>query len=87
VGNYQLFVYPPFRAVPRVLMHVDDSGEFPDGQRCGHLVCRKCGHAEWRAAGLTNQRRGLPCPTCNGKGQKARALHPSTAGQEDQSRG
>lgn len=56
-------------AKPRVKrMHVVDAGNYPDGRKCIHFVCRRCGHDtgwivdEWT---VSENRRGRPCPTCN----------------------
>lgn len=62
-----LFGFTKPRAAPRILMHIDDAGMFPDGRPCGHFCCRICGREEWLAASLTEMRRGIPCTTCNAK--------------------
>jgi len=51
------------RALPRVMMHPDDFGP----ERMAHFHCKKCGHADWYTeCTLTDYRRGIPCPNCNG---------------------
>jgi len=57
------------RRNPRVMMHVIDAGT--DG--CNdviHFECRKCGHdTGWiiDTKTVTENKRGVPCPKCNGK--------------------
>jgi hypothetical protein len=61
-----LFDRPPRRA-PRVMMHAEDCGEFPDGKMAVFLVCPKCGHKTgWVYGDWLDMRRGRPCPVCNG---------------------
>jgi hypothetical protein len=57
---------PRHRASRRVLMHIVDAGEFPDGKRAGSFLCRRCQHATgWIYATLAELRRGMACPKCN----------------------
>lgn len=50
---------------PRVLMHLIDAGNI-EGERAARFSCRKCGYETgWMPAGLTEQRRGVPCENCN----------------------
>lgn len=60
------------RTKPRVLMHVFDAGNCggcDDGEHDVCFECRKCGHqTDWvRVRTVTEGRRGVPCPKCNGQ--------------------
>lgn len=59
----EMFAKP---AIPRVVrMHVIDAGSI-EGERAARFACRKCGYeGGWTPCGLTEQRRGMPCPNCN----------------------
>ena len=49
----------------RVLMHLIDAGTI-EGQRAARFCCTRCGtETGWMPCGLTEQRRGVPCPNCN----------------------
>lgn len=63
IKQLELLDKPPRRA-PRVLMHVTDAGD-----RYIQFTCRTCGHRESRYGDfgtVTENKRGLPCPMCNG---------------------
>lgn len=46
-------------------MHVIDSGEM-HGERAARFYCEHCETTTgWMPSGLTEQRRGIPCPECN----------------------
>lgn len=56
----------PPRAKRRVLMHMTDAGEFPDGKTCGKYHCDRCGaDTGWVYTSFTELRRGIPCLDCN----------------------
>ena len=61
---------PPARP-HRMMMHVVDAGQYPDGRMAAHFVCRRCGHdAGWLAVvNVTTAKRGEPCPVCNSSGE------------------
>lgn len=65
VRTAQLFPSPP---VPRIKrMHVDDAG-----QGIAQFKCRICGHvSDWlQIESVTEAKRGIPCPNCNGSAAK-----------------
>lgn len=50
------------RAKPRVMMRILDAGD-----EVASFECSRCGHRTgWVGATVTEQRRGKPCPQCNG---------------------
>lgn len=50
------------RRPARVLAHMVDCGEFPDGRTCGEFVCPRCGWNSQHVACSSNKlRRGIPC--------------------------
>lgn len=57
------------RRPPRKMMHVADAGHLPGGSKGIRFKCSHCGHDtgwiadEWT---ITENRRGHPCPVCNG---------------------
>ena len=59
-------------------MHVVDAGACCGGPAVGvntavHLKCQHCGHDDgWRNMMLAESKRGIPCPKCNGDGEKGR---------------
>lgn len=56
------------RRRPRVMMHVTDAGELPNGKRGVHFKCGHCGFDEgWTelAETVSAAKRGRPCPNCN----------------------
>ncbi|MGC2853918.1 hypothetical protein ACM64Y_00450 [Novispirillum sp. DQ9] len=59
----------PPRKPARVLMHVYDAGNLPGGGRGVCFRCCRCGHdTGWvEASTLTEDKRGRPCPSCNGQ--------------------
>lgn len=51
---------------PRVVAHMIDAGNFPDGRMAAHFACCRCEWAEWLAVeNATEARRGHACPKCN----------------------
>lgn len=61
-----MFGRPP-RAMRGQLMHVYDIGGSESNPDC-QMRCKRCGFAsEWlRFDSVTEAKRGLPCPACNG---------------------
>lgn len=58
-------MFPKIWTPRRVLMHIIDAGHI-EGEPAARFQCRKCGYeGGWMPAGLTEQRRGIPCPNCN----------------------
>lgn len=59
----EMFAKP---VIPRVRrMHVMDSGHI-EGERAARFYCERCETTTgWMPCGLTEQRRGIPCPECN----------------------
>jgi len=57
----------PPRAKPRVMMHVTDGGYVDGLGDAATFKCDRCGHeSDWtRINGVTDVRRGFPCPKCN----------------------
>lgn len=55
-----------FTKPPRIKrMHVIDAGEM-HGERAARYYCGRCETTTgWMPSGLTEQRRGIPCPECN----------------------
>lgn len=57
------------RSPRKVRMRVMDAGHLPHGVKGIEFECKKCGHNTgwiediWT---VTENRRGLPCPKCNG---------------------
>lgn len=50
----------------RVMAHMSDAGNFPDGRMAVLFVCRKCAWSQWLAvANVTEGKRGHACPQCN----------------------
>jgi hypothetical protein len=51
---------------PRVVrMHMIDAGDI-EGEKAARFACRKCGYeGGWMPCGITEIRRGVPCPNCN----------------------
>ena len=61
----ELFTKPP--RLKR--MHVIDAGEI-QGERAARFYCERCGtETGWMPCGMTEIRRGIPCPECNGSEQ------------------
>jgi DNA-directed RNA polymerase subunit RPC12/RpoP len=59
----ELLQKPPRRS-PRVLMHVCDAGDDVVQFRCSTCGCR----SKWLTGmSVTEAKRGLPCPKCNGE--------------------
>jgi DNA-directed RNA polymerase subunit RPC12/RpoP len=59
----------PPRKPPQKLMHVIDAGANPyvgPPNMIAKFKCARCGRAsDWIPIGLTEAKRGIPCPTCN----------------------
>lgn len=55
-----------FAKPPRIKrMHVIDAGHI-EGERAARFYCERCEtETGWYACGLTEARRGIPCPECN----------------------
>jgi len=64
--QFEMFAKPPRPHVWR--MHVCDAGNGEEGKPICKMRCRKCGHESgWiEFDTVTEAKRGLPCPTCNG---------------------
>lgn len=66
MSKSDLFGFVKPRAAPRVMMHMTDAGEFPDGKSAAVFVCRKCRRSSgWIYATHAEIRRGIPCSDCN----------------------
>ena len=55
-----------FAKKPRLVrMHVLDAGEI-QGERAARFYCERCEtETGWMPCGMTEIRRGIPCPECN----------------------
>lgn len=62
----EMFPRPP-RKNPRVMMRVTDAGLSPGGDHIATFECARCGaKTGWLVCGgVTDVRRGEPCPQCN----------------------
>jgi hypothetical protein len=62
----ELLAKPP-RKRRRVLMHLIDAGNLPNGGKGVHFKCGRCGHdgGWWQVDTVTEAKRGEPCPKCN----------------------
>jgi hypothetical protein len=51
---------------PRIRrMHVIDAGTI-EGEKAARFYCERCGtETGWYPCGITEAKRGLPCPECN----------------------
>jgi len=57
---------PKPRQKPRKLMHVIDAGPGFDKKDMVLFKCGHCGHEpDWMLCGMTEAKRGIPCPKCN----------------------
>ncbi len=63
-----LFGYKKPRQKRRVMMHVSDAGNFPNGGKAICFECNICGYETgWIAdeRSISENKRGMACPDCN----------------------
>jgi hypothetical protein len=61
---------PVTRMRRRVLMHFTDVGYIDGLGQAATFACKRCGFkSDWQGASDTEIRRGVPCPSCNDRGE------------------
>lgn len=62
----QAELLPKQRNPRRVIAHMIDAGNYPDGRKAVQFACRRCAWVQWMPVKTdTEARRGHPCPNCN----------------------